>query len=265
MTMISGSKALVTGGARGIGKLTAEGLLRRGAEVVLVDRDELSLRQTAGALSSCGRLHTRVADLSRPTEIAALSEDVLSAIGPIDILVNNAGIVRGGLIHELDDSDHELTLRVNTLAVILMTKYFLPPMLQRGRGHIVNIASASSFGGVARMASYAASKWAVLGFSESLIYELQLSDNQIQVTSICPGFIDTGMFDGASPPLLMPLLKPEKVASAIVQAIERDERIVIMPPMVRAARWLKFLPDRVTDFLAHRFGINQSMNHWEGH
>ena len=265
MTEISGRRALITGGARGIGRLIGERLLRQGAEVILVDRDETGLARTAADFQAFGRLHTRVADMASAESIQTMAEDVLKTLGPVDILVNNAGIVRGGPIHEVEDADHDLTLRVNALGVILVTKRFLPTMLERQRGHIVNIASASSFGGVALMASYAASKWAVLGFSESLIYEMQMGDHPIQVTSVCPGFIDTGMFDGASPPMLMPLLQPSEVADAVMRGIQKNERLVIMPPIVKTVPLLKLLPDRLTDFLAHLLGINRSMEHWKGH
>ncbi len=264
MTMISGSTALITGGASGIGRLMGERLLRRGAEVIFVDRNETGLARVAGEFSSLGRLHTRHADLGDPESIRALAEDVLSTIGPVDILINNAGIVRGGAVHEVTDEDHELTLRVNALGVILATKRFLPSMLERGRGHIVNIASASSFGGVALMASYAASKWAVLGFSESLIYELQLENHPIQVTSVCPGYIDTGMFSGASPPMLMPILQPSQVADSVMQAIESNKRMIVMPPLVKTVPIMKLLPNKLTDFLAHALGVNRSMEHWKG-
>jgi all-trans-retinol dehydrogenase (NAD+) len=138
-------------------------------------------------------------------------------------------------------------------------------MVERQRGHIVNIASASSFQGVALMTSYAASKWAVLGFSESLIYELQLDGHPIQVTSVCPGYIDTGMFDGANPPWIMPFLKPSDVAEAVVRGIQNNERTVLMPPIVKAVPLMKLLPNRLTDFLAHKLGINRSMEEWKGH
>ena len=138
-------------------------------------------------------------------------------------------------------------------------------MIERKRGHIVNIASASSLSGVALMTSYAASKWAVLGFSESLIYELQMDNHPISVTSVCPGYIDTGMFDGANPPWVMPFLKPAKVADSVVRSIERDERLLIMPPIVKTMAVLRLLPNRVTDFVAHRLGINRSMEEWTGH
>ena len=264
MSEVRGSTALVTGGARGIGRLIGERLLRAGATVVFVDRDETGLARVASEFATIGRVHTRVADLACSESIQGLAEDVLNTIGPVDILVNNAGIVRGGRVHEVSDEDHELTLRVNTLGVILTTKQFLPKMIERRRGHIVNIASASSFGGVALMASYAASKWAVLGFSESLIYELQLDGHPISVTSVCPGYIDTGMFDGANPPWIMPFLKPANVADTVFHAIKHNERLVTMPPIMKTVPLMKLLPDRVTDFLAHKLGINRSMEQWKG-
>ena len=256
MSEVRGSTALVTGGARGIGRLIGERLLRAGATVVFVDRDETGLARVASEFATIGRVHTRVADLACSESIQGLAEDVLNTIGPVDILVNNAGIVRGGQ-PEVSDEDHELTLRVNTLGVILTTKQFLPKMIERRRGHIVNIASASSFGGVALMASYAASKWAVLGFSESLIYELQLDGHPISVTSVCPGYIDTGMFDGANPPWIMPFLKPANVADTVFHAIKHNERLVTMPPIMKTVPLMKLLPDRVVDLCTA--GINRSM------
>ncbi len=266
MTRISGSRCVVTGAARGIGKLLAQRLLEDGARVALLDLDEETLEKTRAQLSAIGDVRAYTLDVSDGPSIYEVCERILSDMKGIDLLVNNAGIVTGGPLTEVSDERHTLTFAVNVLGVVRMTRALLPSMMERRQGHIVNIASAAGLTGVALQTTYSSSKWAVVGFSESLHYELRHLKHPIPVTCICPGYIDTGMFDGVEPPMLMPMLKPERVVERIMRAIRDDERQVMMPfvvggvPLLRAA-----LPGRVQDFITEKLGVSKSMEGWRGH
>ena len=139
-------------------------------------------------------------------------------------------------------------------------------MLERDRGHIVTIASAAGLVGTSKLVDYCASKHAAVGFDESLRLELRRARSRVLTTVVCPFYIDTGMFQGVKSrfPLLLPILGEEKVAARIVRALERNERQVIMPPLIRILPAMRLLPialfDRVIDF----FGVNTSMDEFTG-
>ena len=138
-------------------------------------------------------------------------------IGPIDVLVNNAGVVFGGTFLEVPLDRHLATVAVNLSGVLAMTHAFLPDLIARPAGHIVNIASAAAVIALPMATSYAASKCAVLGFSDSLREELrELGHRHVGITAVCPGYIATGLFDGAKPARLTRWLTPEEVAAAVV-------------------------------------------------
>ncbi len=266
MSRIDGARCLVTGGARGMGRGIAEALLSRGASVALLDIDQSGLDEATEALGRRGRVLSRVCDMQDVDAIYAAAEWAESDLGGVDILVNNAGVVSGGPLIDVTEEEHTRTWMVNALGVARMTRAVLPKMIRHGRGHVVNMGSASGLTGLALGTTYAASKWAVVGFSESLHSEMRHFGHPIVVTCVCPGYVDTGMFDGIKPPMLLPLLQPEKVVRATLTAIEEDQFLVTMPfivgtvPLMRAV-----LPRRVLDVIAERLGVNKSMSGWRGH
>lgn len=266
MTQLRNKHILITGGAQGIGALLARGSLERGAaRVTLWDVNAYALDIQVAKLRALGfTADGNVVDMAESAQIISAA-DALSAECPVDILINNAGIVVGKPLAEQSHDDIEKTLRINALGVIHATRAFLPGMIARGSGHIVNIASASGFVPVPRLTTYGASKWACLGFSESLRVELRDHKN-IHVTTVCPSYINTGMFDGASAPFLTPLLEPEYTARRILQAIERDQSMLCMPWIVHLVPMLyALLPTPVFDAVCGRlFGIYKSMDHFQG-
>jgi all-trans-retinol dehydrogenase (NAD+) len=147
-----------------------------------------------------------------------------------------------------------------------MTKAYLPAMVERNSGHIVNIASSAGFVGVSRLSDYAASKWAAVGFDESLRVELRRMAPGVKTTVVAPFFIDTGMFDGVKTrfPLLLPILKEDEVAQAVVKAVSKNKARLLMPPMVYLVPPLRLLPVRVFDFVADVLGVNVSMDEFVG-
>ena len=187
--------------------------------------------------------------------------------GPIDVLVNNAGVVFGGPFLDVPLDKHTITVGVNLTGVLTMTHAFLPDLLARPAGHVVNIASAAAVLALPMATSYAASKWAVLGFSESLREELrELGHRHVGITAVCPSYVTTGLFDGARPARTTGWLMPEKVAQATVRAVERGREFVMLPWQARAMYWLcAGWPRSWYRAVCRRLGVSRSMTDWRGH
>ncbi len=266
MSSIDGKRALVTGGAAGIGKVTAEALARRGAKLILVDRDRAGLDAAARAVERHTDCATVVADLTDVDAIYAAVREAEAAFGGVDLLINNAGYVKGGPLVEVEERDHTRTIELNVLGVTRMTRAVLPGMIARGHGHIVNIASAAGLTGVALQTTYSASKWAVVGFTEALAYELEALGHPIEVSCICPSFVNTGMFHGAKPPHLVPMLEPSDVANGIIDAIRHNKRLVALPKIIGVVPAVRgFFTARARGRIADLLGVNTSMKGWRGH
>jgi short-subunit dehydrogenase len=148
-----------------------------------------------------------------------------------------------------------------------MTRAFLPDMIEKKAGHFLNVASASGLIGLPQGSTYAASKWACIGFSESIRLEMAaLGHKDIKVTVLAPSYIRTGMFDGVTAPMLTPFLDPEKFVDTAYSAFKKDRIFVLEPFMVKVTPALKaFLPAPVFDVVGKLFGVTRSMNEWKGH
>lgn len=263
MTQIAAKTILITGGAQGMGRLLAQQCVARNAsKIILWDISEGPLKETVSELSGDETTLTgAVINVRDGDAVAAAAE----AAGPIDILVNNAGIVSGKPLAEQSHADIDRTIGVNVSGVMHTTRAFLPGMLKRG-GHIVNMASASGYIPLPRLTTYAASKWACLGFSESLRVELR-SQSNVQVTTVCPSYIDTGMFDGVRAPIGAPLLTPDYAVSRILRAIERDQAKLNMPWLVHLMPLCyNLLPSWIFEPVIGRgLGVYRAMDHFRGH
>lgn len=268
MTELAGKRILITGGAGGLGRRTALEFAARGAELVLWDLDETRLAATTAELleASGRRAHGYVVNVMQRQMVYATARQVEEEVGPIDIIVNNAGVVSGRSFLELSDEAIERTFGVNTLALFWVTRAFLPGMLERNHGHVVTIASASGWVGVARLADYAASKWAAVGFDESLRMELRQKGSGVRTTCICPFYINTGMFDGVKTrfPWLLPILEEKAVAQRIVKAVEGNEARVMLPPVIALVPVGRFLPTSWFDALSEFLGVNATMDEFKG-
>lgn len=234
------------------------------AAVVMWDVDGDELVKVAADLGPTARPY--VVDVSSTDDTIAAAARVLEQVGVPDIVINNAGIIRGKLFVEHDhQTDIDLTLAINTAAPMHLTRAVLPAMLASGRaGRIVNIASAAGLVSNPRMSVYAASKWAMVGWSDSL--RLELAHTAISVTTVCPSFVTTGMFAGAKGPLLTPLMKPEAVVDSVWRAMRRGKPLLMMPAMVHVAKVAKgLLPIQAWDFVAGRiFRTYNSMDRFTG-
>jgi short-subunit dehydrogenase len=267
MRDFSGKRVLITGSASGIGRALAAQFAVQGAHLILLDRDAEALERTAGALHrEHSALQSHVVDVIDQRSVLRARDAVHAHGGPIDVLVNNAGVVFGGSFLEVPLQRHMATYQVNVLGVVAVTHAFLPDLIGRPEAHVVQIASASGLIGVPFGATYASSKWAVIGLAESLRLELRaLGHGHVHVTTVCPSYVSTGLFAGARPPLLSRMLTAEGVAVEIVAAIRRNQVFVRTPWLVEATPFLRgVLPLRVFDAVADLMGVNSSMEHWRG-
>lgn len=259
---------LVTGAASGLGELIATELARQGAAtVVLWDRDEDGLERVGADLAGLGVPNrAQVVDLADADSVATAGAQVLAELGGIDICVNSAGVVSGAEFLDLTEQQIERTFQVNTLSLYRTTRVVLPGMLQRDRGVIVTIASAGGLIGVARQTDYSASKFAAVGFMESLRAELRKHHSHVRTLTVCPYYTDTGMFAGVRTrvPALLPVMKPERVARQVVAAIQAGRQRLILPPFAATALWVKPFPVVLGDAIADLFGINATMDGFVG-
>lgn len=271
METVAGKKILITGAAMGMGKLYAELAVREQAGAVVVwDINALTLEATAAELRAVGgTVFSYVVDLSRREAIETTAAQVRRDIGDIDILINNAGIVRGKYFWEHDDgADIWPTMAVNALAPMYVARAFLPTMMaNRRESRIVNIASAAGLVSSPGMSVYSASKWAAIGWSDSLRLELeQAGARQLRVTTVCPAYISTGMFEGARGPLFTPIMRPEYVVNRVWKAMKSGRPMLTLPWTVRLSMLMKgLLPLWLWDFVAGRvFGVYKSMHPFKG-
>jgi all-trans-retinol dehydrogenase (NAD+) len=265
---LAGSRVLITGAGHGLGLATAAAFVRGGATVILTD---VNSDRIAEARDSLGRdsaaVRGYVLDVTVPGQVEEVRARVNAELGPIDVLVNNAGVVYGGPFLDVALERHLATIAVNVSGVVAMTHAFLPDLIARPAAHIVNIASAAAVIALPMAASYAASKWAVLGFSESLREELrELGHSHVGITAVCPGYISTGLFDGAKPARLTRWLSPEEVADAVVRAVERGREFVMLPRSVRNMyRLCSGWPRSWYRAICRALGVSRSMAGWQGH
>jgi all-trans-retinol dehydrogenase (NAD+) len=267
MTDFRDAHVLITGAASGIGRLLALGASARGARTSLLDLDEPGLFSVQAEIARAGRdAAVFPVDLCDRAGFQATAARVLATRGPVDILINNAGIVTGKALLECSDAAIERTFQVNTLALFWGVRALLPAMIARGRGHVVTIASAAGLGGTSRLTDYCASKFAAVGFDESLRLELKRLGHPIRTTVVCPWYIDTGMFHGVRTrfPLLLPILKPDYVAVRILRAIEADRRRLVLPRFVMAVLLARILPLTLFDAVMRFFGVDRSMDEFSG-
>jgi short-subunit dehydrogenase len=264
---LAAKRVLITGAASGIGRALAVRLAREQAHLLLVDLDQTALEATAAHLAhGAADVRTWRRDVTDTPGLRTLREEVLAAGGPIDVLINNAGVVFGGAFLDVPLEKHRLTFDVNVLALVALTHLFLPDLLARPEAHLVNMASASGFIGLPHGVTYASSKWAVIGFSESIRTELELQGSRhVHVTTVCPSYVATGLFDGARAPATTRLLTPDGLAEAIVAGILRDALWVKVPWLVKMTPVLKgVLPTRWFYAVAGLLGVNRSMVAWKG-
>lgn len=273
---IKGTNVLITGGASGIGRIMGRICLEKGASNLIVwDINQANIDKTEAELSdvkpaeagvSKGQIHSYIVNVSDPQAIKSAYEKVKSEVGEVDILVNCAGIVRGNNTFDKQTvQDIDLTMDINANAPMYVALSVIPDMLRRDKGHICNIASAAGMLGVPKLSVYCASKWAVIGWTESMRVELKQARSHVRVTSVAPYFINTGMFDGVNSKVF-PILDPEKTAAKIIRAVEVGKSFRGIPFAYHFIRiWQGLLPNFLFDFIFGKvFGVYSVMDHFTG-
>jgi short-subunit dehydrogenase len=233
MVELRGANVLVTGAAGGLGGYICRALAAEGSNVALSDLPGSDLEAAAEQVRRLGREAAAVpADLTDHAERERLVRNAEGAIGPLDVLVNNAGLEHGGSFGRSTREELDVIVAVNLTAVMDLTRLVLPGMLERRRGQIVNVASLAGKIPSIYLASYAATKHGVVGFTHSM--RAEYADEPVGFTAICPGFVArVGMYGRLEaqvdqpPPGLKPV-PPERVGGAVVKAIREDRAEVIV-------------------------------------
>ncbi|XP_057655949.1 estradiol 17-beta-dehydrogenase 11-like [Diorhabda carinulata] len=244
--ILEGEITLVTGGGGGLGRLLALRLSRLGAVVVLWDINEKGIEETVNLVKGVGGkaygYKCNIADRKNVYEVAKKTQD---EVGDVSVLINNAGVVSGYSLLDTPDDLIQRTFDVNIVAHFWTVKAFLPKMIERDSGHIVTIASLAGHIGVSKLVDYCASKYAAVGFDESLKSELfEMGVEGVKTTVVCPYFIQqTGMFENVSSKFF-PTLKSNDVADRIIDALRKEEDLVIIPGYMRWFLPLKLLIPR---------------------
>jgi short-subunit dehydrogenase len=230
---LRGANVLLTGAGGGLAGYISEALAGQGANLVLSDLPQDSLDQRAAELSAKGaKVEVVASDLAEPEGRVKLIADAEKALGPIDVLVNNAGLEFGGSFHETTSEQISLITRVNLEAVMDLTLRALPGMLERGHGHVVNVASMAGKLPSPYLATYAGTKHGVVGFTHSL--RLEYGNSPVGFSAICPIFISkVGMYGRlehmvGEPPPEMQTMPPEAVGEAVLEAIRENKAEVLV-------------------------------------
>ena len=258
---LTGKIAVVTGAGSGIGRATARLLARHGAKVHVADINTDAAAAVAGEIGGKAAHHT--VDVTQPGDLEALAATVFDADGRVDVLHNNAGIGHGGDIDSTTVEDWQRVIGVNLLGVGYGVQAFAPRMLKQGRpATIINTASEAGLVPIARMAPYCASKFGVVGMSESL--DAELGPRGIRVVALCPGIINTPIIRdgimrgqlGADQQKIIAFYNkhgtsPDTVAAAVLDAIARPRMVVVSPrSQVLAPYLLHRLSPRLSQPLA---------------
>lgn len=261
---IKGKIVLVTGGGSGIGRLLCLKFAQKGAKIVTWDINAAGNDETVRMVEDLGTpCKGYIVDLCDRKDIYATAARVKQEFGKVEILVNNAGVVTGKSLMNSPDNDIIQTFEVNCLSHFWTVKAFLGDMLLSNTGHIVTIASMAGWLGKNKMVDYSSSKFAAVGFDESLRQELKAQGaTGIKTTVVNPAFVDTGLFKGAQSKIV---LTPDWVASETVDATLMDVPVLMLPKRMRVFVILKLiLPEKLQFKLATVNGMTSMMNTFVG-
>jgi short-subunit dehydrogenase len=258
---IDGRTIVVTGASRGIGKAAAEALARAGGRVALIARSP-EIEQVAAAIQG-GQARGYVADLGNAAEVGEVAQQIMRDFGAPDVVVNNAGAGRWLYVEETPPEEVEAMMAAPYFAAFYVTRAFLPAMLARGSGTIVNINSPVAWLPWPGATGYSAARWALRGFNEAL--RMDLRGAGVTVLEMVPGKVTSTYFtsnphsEERLPTItrLVPSLTPEQVADKLVRALERDRRRVVTPFMLRVVLAMRALAPPIVDWMMWRTGARR--------
>ncbi len=251
---LSGKVVAITGAARGIGKATATALIRKGCRVAIGDLDLALAEQTAAELGS-GTIALPL-DVTDRASFESFLEGTEKEFGPLDILVNNAGIMPVTPFVEEGEDSARRQVDINLHGVITGTQLALKRMLPRNTGHIVNIASSAGKAGVPGIATYSATKHAVVGLSEAVRQEMR--DTGIELSCVMPVPVNTALMEGVSDQRAVKRVEPEDVANEIVDALELRRFDVFVPRSLKfTVTSASLLPRRGREAVARFMGVHK--------
>ncbi|QCR34369.1 3-ketoacyl-ACP reductase [Lysinibacillus sp. SGAir0095] len=226
---LQGKVAIITGGARGIGKATAIALAKEGVNIGMIARTEAGLREVATELEGLGvKVSYAMADVSSQEQVEVAATLLAKELGNADILINNAGIATFGSVLDMEPEEWKKIIDVNLMGTYYVTRAVLPQLLEKENGDIINISSTSGLNGAATSSAYSASKFGVIGFTESLAQEVRR--NNIRVTALAPSTVATDLAHDLS--LIKEndetkLMQPEDIAEIIVNQLKLNPRIYV--------------------------------------
>jgi short-subunit dehydrogenase len=250
---------LITGAARGMGRLHANNFAREGSRVVITDIDEAELKKASAEMEGSGyTVHPYILDISNHDACFEVVRKVESEVGPIDVLVNNAGIAINENVMDTSESTFRRITDVNYLGSVWMMHAVVPGMLKRGSGHVVNVCSIVAKVVPVKLGAYSATKCALIGITDAIRQELK--GTGVRFTIVNPGYIATGMFEGAKVPLITGWQDPQNVADALINAVKKNREEIFVPRfMTRQAAFLRGLGiPRLVDFPFKILGASKS-------
>lgn len=267
MTKIKDNSVLITGGASGIGRIMGRMALEKGARMLIIwDINEAGIASTVKEYEKLGKVIGYKVDVSDSEQVKEMAQTTMAECGNVDIVINCAGIVTSNATFDKQTTrEIERTMSINAVAPMVIAQQFLPGMIERNHGHICNIASAAGMISNPKMSVYVASKWAVIGWSDSVRIELKQMKSKARFTTIAPYFINTGMFDGVKS-RIFPILKPEPTAKKILKAIEHNRNFKGLPFGYHFIRFCQaVLPTSIFDYIfGEVVGIFHAMDNFTG-
>jgi 3-oxoacyl-[acyl-carrier protein] reductase len=222
-------KSIITGGSRGLGKATAIAFAKEGIDIAITGRNEKILKETVSELETFGINAIYSAfDVSNYQDVKSGIKSIVNTLGSVDILVNNAGIAAFGSFNEMDVSQWSQIIQTNLMGMYYVTKEVLPYLISQNEGDIINVSSTAGLNGNANTSAYSASKFAVIGMSESLMKEVR--KNNIRVCTLTPSTIATDMsidLGIANKDSHDRVLQPEDFAELIIASIKLPRRAML--------------------------------------
>lgn len=229
MNQLKNKKAIITGASRGLGKATALAFAREGIDLAITGRNEKKLKETVSELEALGvQAIYSVFDVGNYEEVKSSIKSIIDSLGSVDILVNNAGIAAVGSFNEMEVSLWSQIIQTNLMGMYYVTKEVLPHLLNKKEGDIINVSSTAGLNGNANISAYSASKFAVIGMSESLMKEVR--KNNIRVNTLTPSTIESDMtieLGIANKGSQDRVLQPEDFAELIVAGLKLPRRAML--------------------------------------